>query len=66
MKCTGLLVPSLKPCEKQGVTTRKNWRFGDTKKGEPLIVPVTLNLCRACARAYDENQDEARAEAAGS
>jgi len=53
-------------CASPAVTVREDFRFGDTTKGEPLVVPLRVPLCAACADAWDDNEAEGRAEAAGS
>jgi len=53
-------------CGRPATTTRKTWRWGDASKNEPTIVNLKLPVCRECAVAWDENEAEARAEAAGS
>ena len=69
MKCQGKVLDDkcrLQPCRRKAVTHRKDFRFGDTTKGEPSIVNVTVHLCRQCAQGWDERRAEARAEARSS
>ena len=51
------------PCTEKATTTRKNWIFGDTGKGEPAIVDTVHPLCKHCAELWDESQEEAEWEA---
>ena len=60
----GKLIP--RKCGQRAVTCRRDFRFGDTGKGEPPVVDVRTPLCRSCAAAHDERAAEAAAEAAAS
>ncbi len=72
MKCDGKIIsPEIDvktgryedmDCQNLASTMRENFRFGDTTKGEPAIVPMQLQLCSVCAERYDETQAEAEAE----
>lgn len=50
------------PCKVPATTRRDSWRFG--QNDEPAIIKVRVPLCADCARAWDENRAEAKAEAA--
>lgn len=65
-KCEGQLWKEgggFAPCQEQAVTWRKNFRWGDTSKGEKAVVKIRVYFCQACAIAADDNQAEAAAEA---
>jgi len=50
-------------CRNKATTTRKDWRFGDAKKGEPTFVDVVVHLCESCAYDYDDRVAEGQVEA---
>lgn len=57
------LLPGMKTgqCKAKATTFRMSERWGE--KGEPVMVKVRLPLCADCAKAWDDNRAEARAEA---
>lgn len=53
-------------CLNLATTSRATWRWGHEAKGEPAVVKFRVKLCRTCAKQWDENKAEARAEALAS